>query len=153
MNFTSYSQSKSGSVFDVINTNKFFIGLIMIILNIGSKYITIQTSKSMEEYMKLTISKQILVFSMCFLGTRCVVTSILLTAGFTVLSEFIFNEESDYCLVPKCYRILHTLPLDDGIITDDEYKNAVEIVEKYKKNKLLQEQKMQYTSFFSSLQN
>jgi hypothetical protein len=151
MNYSFYSQPKNGSVFDVINTNKFFIGLIMIVLNIGSKYITIQTSKSMEEYMKLTISKQILVFSMCFLGTRCVVTSILLTAGFTILSEFIFNEESEYCVVPKCYRILHTLPEDDGIITDDEYKKASEIVERYKKNKLLQEQKIQYTSFFSSL--
>jgi hypothetical protein len=149
MNFTSNDES----IFDIVNTNKFFIGLIMIILNIGSKYITVQTSKSMEEYMKLTISKQILVFSMCFLGTRCVVTSILLTSGFTILSEFIFNEESEYCIVPKCYRILHTLPPDDGIITEDEYKNASEIVEKYKKNKLLQEQKIQYTSFFSSLQN
>jgi hypothetical protein len=152
MNFFSHNSSTHESVFDVVNTNKFFIGLIMIILNIGSKYVTVQTSKSMEEYMKLTISKQILVFSMCFLGTRCVVTSLLLTAGFTILSEFIFNEESNYCIVPHCYRILDTLPQnDDGIITEDEYKNAVDIVERYKKNKILQEQKTQYISFFSSL--
>jgi hypothetical protein len=59
MNFTSNSYSNGESIFDIVNTNKFFIGLIMIILNIGSKYITVQTSKSMEEYMKLTISKQI----------------------------------------------------------------------------------------------
>jgi hypothetical protein len=153
MNFTPPSNLTSKSLFDPVNTNKFFIGLMMILLNIGSKYITIQTSKSMEEYMKLTISKQVLVFSMCFLGTRCIVTSILLTAGFTILSEFVFNEESEYCIVPHSYRILHTLPASDEIVTEEEYKRAVEIVEKYKKNRLSQEQKSQYIGFFSSLQN
>lgn len=153
MNFIHPSNSTHKNLFDPVNTNKFFIGLMMILLNIGSKYITIQTSKSMEEYMKLTISKQVLVFSMCFLGTRCIITSVLLTAGFTILSEFIFNEESNYCIVPQCYRILHTLPRDDEVITEDEYKRAGDIVEKYKKNKLSQEQKSQYINFFSSLQN
>jgi hypothetical protein len=90
---------------------------------------------------------------MCFLGTRCIITSILLTAGFTILSEFIFNEESEYCVVPHSYRILHTLPPSDEIVTEEEYRRAVDIVEKYKKNRLLQEQKSQYIGFFSSLQN
>jgi hypothetical protein len=153
MNFTPPSNSISKSLFDPVNTNKFFIGIMMILLNIGSKYITIQTSKSMEEYMKLTISKQVLVFSMCFLGTRCIVTSILLTAGFTILSEFIFNEESEYCVVPHSCRVLHTLPPSDEIITEEEYKRALDTIEKYKKNKLSQEQKSQYMGFLSSLQN
>ena len=132
MNFSQPSNSNNKSGFlDIINTNKFFIGLMMILLNIGSKYITIQTSRSMEEYMKLTISKQILIFSMCFLGTRCIITSILLTAGFTILSEYIFNEESEYCIMPHSCRILHTLPDTSDIITEDEYKKACDIVEKY----------------------
>jgi len=151
MNFTNPPNLPHKSIFDSINTNKYFIGITMILLNIGSKYITIQTSKSMEEYMKLTISKQILVFSMCFLGTRCIITSILLTAGFTILSEYVFNEESDYCIMPHEYRILHTLPKEDEIVTEDDYRKATEIVEKYKKNKLSQEQKAHYMGFFSSL--
>ena len=46
-----------------LNNSKFFAGVIMILLNIGSKFITIQFSKSTEEYMKWTVSKQLLVFS------------------------------------------------------------------------------------------
>jgi hypothetical protein len=154
MNFSQPSNSNNKSGFlDIINTNKFFIGLMMILLNIGSKYITIQTSRSMEEYMKLTISKQILIFSMCFLGTRCIITSILLTAGFTILSEYIFNEESDYCIMPHSCRILHTLPDTSDIITEDEYKKANDIIEKYKKNKETQEKKMQYLNYFNSFNN
>lgn len=139
------------NVLDVVNTNKFFIGLMMIMLNIGSKYVTIQTSKSMEQYMKMNISKQMLVFSMCFLGTRCVITSILLTAGFVILSDHIFNEESEYCVVPPNYRILNTLPTSSDIVTEEEYAKANEIIERYKKNKAIQEQRSQYISFFSSL--
>jgi len=139
------------NMLDFVNTNKFFIGLTMIMLNIGSKYVTIQTSKSMEQYMKMNISKQMLVFSMCFLGTRCVVTSILLTAGFVILSDHIFNEESDYCVVPHEYRVMHTLPMTGDIVTEEEYTRAVEIVDRYKRNKAIQEQRSQYISFFSAL--
>lgn len=139
------------NMLDLVNTNKFFIGLMMIMLNIGSKYVTIQTSKSMEQYMKMSISKQMLVFSMCFLGTRCIITSILLTAGFVILSDHVFNEESDYCVVPQNYRILHTIPTTNDVVTEEEYTKAIEIVERYKRNKAIQEQRSQYISFFSAL--
>jgi len=150
MNNKKYIQSQK-SVLELMNTNKFFIGLMMIMLNIGSKYVTIQTSKSMEQYMKMNISKQMLIFSMCFLGTRCIITSILLTSGFVILSDHIFNEDSDYCVIPREYRIMDTIPATSDIITDEEYSKAVDIVEKYKKNKVIQEQRSQYISFFSSL--
>ena len=35
-----------------LNNSKFFAGVVMILLNIGSKFIQIQFSKSTEEYMK-----------------------------------------------------------------------------------------------------
>ena len=46
-----------------LNNSKFFAGVIMILLNVGSKFITIQFSKSTEEYMKWSVSKQLLVCS------------------------------------------------------------------------------------------
>ena len=45
-----------------INTNKYFIGICMILLNISSKFVTIQFSKSCEQYLKFNITKQILIF-------------------------------------------------------------------------------------------
>ena len=46
-----------------INNSKFFAGLVMIILNIGSKYITVRLSKSQEAYLGGTIARQLLIFS------------------------------------------------------------------------------------------
>ena len=120
-----------------LNNSKFFAGVIMILLNIGSKFITIQFSRSTEEYMKYTVSKQLLVFAMAWMGTRDIYAALGLTAIFTILSEHLFNEESSLCVVPHHYRVLDKL-LDineDGIVSDEELANAIAILEK-SKNKL-----------------
>jgi len=65
-----------------LNNSKFFAGVVMILLNVGSKFIQIQFSKSTEEYMKYSVSKQLLVFSMAWMGTRDIYTSLGLTAEF-----------------------------------------------------------------------
>ena len=126
-----------------LNSSKFFAGIIMILLNVGSKFITIQFSKSTEEYMKYTLSKQILVFAMSWMGTRDIYTALGLTAIFTILSEHLFNEESRLCVVPYKYRVLHKLvdANNDGTITDKEINDAITVLEKSKKQTQLKIQK------------
>ena len=70
------------SVAHNINTSKFFAGFVMIMLNIGSKYITIKLSKSQESYLRNTIARQLLIFSIIWMGTRDVLISIAMTAAF-----------------------------------------------------------------------
>ena len=132
-----------------INTNKYFIGLSMIMLNIGSKFVNIQLSKSAEEYVKLNVTKQLLIFSMAFLGTRCIITSLVLTAVFTILSDHLFNEESKFCIVPYKYRILQkTIDTNnDGNVTESEINSAIIVLEKAKREKQKKEQQNVYTTF------
>lgn len=132
-----------------LNNSKFFAGIIMILLNIGSKFISIQFSKSAEEYLKLNITKQILVFSMAWMGTRDIYTALMLTAVFVILSDHLFNEESKFCIVPKHYRVLDKLidTNNDGIISDDEINRAISILEKAKKEQIKKEQKQNFSQF------
>jgi hypothetical protein len=132
-----------------LNNSKFFAGIVMILLNVGSKFIAIQFSRSTEEYLKLNITKQLLVFSMAWMGTRDIYTALILTAVFTVLSDHLFNEESPYCVVPHKYRLLHKLmdTNDDGIVSEDEINNAVIILEKARKDKEQKKQKHSFTAF------
>ena len=58
-----------------LNNSKFFAGVVMILLNVGSKFISIQFSKSTEEYLKMNVTKQLLVFAMAWMGTRDIYTS------------------------------------------------------------------------------
>jgi len=126
-----------------LNSSKFFAGIIMILLNVGSKFISIQFSKSAEEYLKYSVSKQLLVFAMAWMGTRDIYTALALTAIFVVLSDHLFNEESSLCVVPHTYRVLDKLidTNNDGIVSKQELDKAYEILEKAKKEKQLKEQK------------
>lgn len=132
-----------------LNNSKFFAGIVMILLNVGSKFIQIQFSKSTEEYMKWSVSKQLLVFAMAWMGTRDIYTSLGLTAIFTILSEYLFNEESSLCIVPHKYRILHKLvdTNEDGIVNEQELQAAIAVLEKAKREKHQKAQKDAYSKF------
>jgi len=119
-----------------LNNSKFFAGIVMIMLNVGSKFIAIQFSKSTEEYLKFTLSKQILVFAMAWMGTRDIYTALSLTAIFVILSDHLFNEDSTFCIVPDKHRVLNNTIDEnkDGIISDAEINSAIQILEQVKKN-------------------
>jgi hypothetical protein len=132
-----------------LNNSKFFAGVIMILLNVGSKFMAIQFSKSTEEYMKFSLSKQLLIFSMAWMGTRDIYISLGLTAVFTILSDHLFNEESSMCIVPYKYRVLHKL-LDtngDGQVSETEISSAIAILEKAAREKQRKQQKEAFTKF------
>ena len=139
-----------------LNNSKFFAGVVMILLNIGSKFIQIQFSKSTEEYMKYSVSKQLLVFSMAWMGTRDIYTALGLTAVFTILSDYLFNEECSFCIVPHQYRVLHKLvdTNEDGVVTEPELASAIAVLEKAKREKQRKLQKDSYSKFdFERFQN
>jgi len=134
-----------------LNSSKFFAGIVMIMLNVGSKFISIQFSKSTEEYLKYTLSRQLLIFAMAWMGTRDIYTALGLTAIFVILSDHLFNEESAFCIVPLKHRILDKLvdQNGDGVISDTELNSAIAVLEKAKKSKQLQAQKDAYMKFQS----
>jgi hypothetical protein len=136
-----------------LNNSKFFAGVIMILLNIGSKFIAIQFSRSTEEYLKLNITKQILVFAMAWMGTRDIYTALILTAVFTVLSDHLFNEESPYCIVPKKFRVLANIidANNDNMVSEEEINNAISILEKAKREKNSKNQKQSFTLYHNFL--
>ncbi len=127
-----------GSMLHSINNSKFFAGLVMIMLNIGSKYITIKLSKSQEAYLGGVIARQMLIFSIIWMGTRDVLISLGMTAVFVVLTDHLFNEQSDYCVIPHHMRKYEDL-LDgdkDGKVTDEEVKKPREVLEKARKKEI-----------------
>ena len=118
-----------------LNNSKFFAGLVMILLNIGSKYITIKISKSQEAYLRNNVARQLLIFAIVWMGTKDVLMALAITAIFHVLTAYLFNEESKWCIIPKHLRQFEdVLDLNgDGKITQDEIDKAKAILEKAKK--------------------
>ena len=132
-----------------LNNSKFFAGLVMIMLNIGSKYVTIELSKNQEEYLKNNIGRQILIFAISWMGSRDILVALALTAIFTILTDHLFNEQSQLCIIPQKYRRYeHLLDLDkDNEVSEEEIRKATEILEKAKKKTERQEQLRNLNNF------
>ena len=138
-----------GEYLGYLNNSKFFAGLVMIMLNIGSKYITIELSKSQEQYLKHKVGRQILIFAISWMGSRDILVALALTAVFTVLTEHLFNEESSLCIIPKQYRQYeHLLDLDkNNVVTQEEIKKATEVLEKARRKNQKREQLRNLNNF------
>ena len=134
-----------------LNNSKFFAGVVMIMLNIGSKYVTIELSKNQEQYLKNNIGRQLLIFAISWMGSRDILIALALTAIFTVLTDHLFNEQSSLCIIPKRYRRYeHLLDLDkDNQVTEEEIRKATEILEKAKRRSQKQEQLQHLNNFIS----
>lgn len=121
---------------NVLNTSKVFAGLMIVILNISSKFVTIKLSKTMESYLKYTFSRDVLVFAICWVGSRDIYVAIILTAIFIFFVDFLFNEDSSLCILSDKFKE-HHISLIEGntTITDEQIKQAKELLEKAEKQK------------------
>lgn len=114
----------------IVNDNKFFAGVIMLTMNIGSKYVSIKLSKTQENYVKYSLGRQILVFAILWMGTRDIFTSLVLTAVFILLADYLFNENSKFCVIPNKYK-----ELDDKQINEDDINQAINTLKIAQKHK------------------
>lgn len=125
-----------------LNSSTFFAGIMMICLNIGSRYIQLNLDESTESYIKYALTKEILVFTISWMATKNIYMSLGLTAIFIVLADFILNEKSRYCLLPKKFiktRRMNEL-VGSKILSEKEINDALEVLEKAKAQKFKQNQ-------------
>ena len=135
-------KKKDKSIFSnlkLLNDSKFFAGLIILTMNIGSKYISVELSKTQENYIKYSLGRQILIFAIIWMGTRDIVTSLIMTILFILFADYLFNEHSKYCIIPDQYKEL-TMATDPEKtnVTQKEVNDAIHILKlahKLKKDK------------------
>ena len=124
------------NIIESISNNKFLIGLVAIFVNVGSRYIEFNFTHNQEILLR-SIAKEVLIFAVTLMMTRDLVIAIILTTIFIILSKFIFNEQSKFCLLPDKFKTVESA-IDtnkDGIVTDEEIKNAEKILQQAKNQK------------------
>ena len=96
------SNSSSG---DGIFDNKYLIGIVMVIINLGARYIVNELNEEQKKLINSKYLRRIIIFLVIFMATRDIVISLVLTViVILVIFEF-FNEDSEYSLVPKKEKV------------------------------------------------
>jgi len=135
-----------------LNSNMFFAGIMMLTLNIGSRYVQLNLSPSAESYLKYAITKEFLVFTIAWMGTRNIYVALTLTAAFVILADYGLNDKSNFCILPEKFKKLQDSidSNNDKIISELEIKSAMDILEKAKKQR---ENRIQlgYLSFYDNV--
>jgi hypothetical protein len=163
-----------------LNNSLFFAGIVMLMLNIGARYIELKLDPSTENFLKTALTKEVLVFSVAWMGTRDLVLSLILTAVFVVLADYGLNANSHYCIMPQKYRAMaQSVSMSAGgasgsgtstvsptgaaiggaskaghgpgnIVTDKEISDAMDVLERAKKQRETMKHNQYLTAFRSA---
>tara|TARA_Y100000389_G_scaffold180782_1_gene195885 strand:+ start:383 stop:901 length:519 start_codon:yes stop_codon:yes gene_type:complete len=139
--------------FKGLNDSKFFMGAVMIMMNIASKHINIELTPSQQKYFKNNMARQLLIFAIAWTATKDIFIALAITAIFHVLAMHLLNEDSSYCIIPRSWRNFEKI-LDtnnDGEVSDEEIKKAKEVLEKARLKEIKREALRNMNDFKMSL--
>ncbi len=142
----SYIQSSIRS----LNQSKLLLGIAMLLLNVGAKYVDLRFSKTQEQALRNGLAREMIIFAIVFMATHDIVTSLLLTGAFVVLADYLFNDQSRFCIIPgHLRRIAMAVDADgDNRISPMEERDAIEVLRKAD----LQRNRRQQAEFMGYLQ-
>ena len=79
-----------------INDNKYMIGITMIMLNIGARFIIDELDDDLREIISNKYIRRFFIFCSFFMATKDVFTSLILTIVFVIIiNEFLVTEKDE----------------------------------------------------------
>ena len=78
-----------------LNENKFFIGLMMICVTIGGRFIITELTEEQKKIIHNKVFRRLIIFSAFFMSTRDIFTAFILTIIFTIVISELFNGEDN----------------------------------------------------------
>ncbi len=123
------------------NTNPYFIGLMMLILNLGGRFLAMEITKGQEQFLSHPAVRRVLIFVVLFIATRNLVIAFWLWLIIVLSLGYLFNENSAFCVLGRGGRAgstCATRPEDAPPKPTDQEMNIF---------KMLQEKVKKYEAF------
>ena len=76
------------------NTNPYFIGLMMLLLNLGGRFLAMEVTKEQEKFFQNPWFRRVLIFVVIFVATRNVFVAFWMALVIILILGFLFNENS-----------------------------------------------------------
>jgi len=81
------------------NTNPYFIGITMLLLNSGGRFLAMEITKEQEKFFQQTWVRGLLLFVVVFVATRNILVAFWLSIIVMIILRLLLNENSDFYLL------------------------------------------------------
>ncbi len=123
-------EEQGGGTLDVLsltieslNTNPYFIGMLMLMLNLGGRFLSTELTPKQEEFLQSRWLRPILFFIVIFVATRNIAVAFWFTLALFMILWILANEQSPFCIIPSWK------PLENPEEKKATYESNMEIME------------------------
>jgi len=81
-----------------LNSNPYFIGIMMLMLNFGGRFLPMEMTRGQEALFQNAWVRRLLIFIIIFVGTRNVLVAFWMSLFIILCIGYLFNENSSLCL-------------------------------------------------------
>ena len=114
-----------------LNNSKYFGGLVMLLLNMSSKYVSLELSEAQQQFLSQPLIRKMLVFTIFFISTKDIIISLVLSIVFVVVVCGLFHEDSNICLAKDSMkRFCKKRKLQ---VSKEDYDSAIKVILDYNK--------------------
>lgn len=109
----------------IINSNPYFIACIMLLMNIGGRYLPLEFPKIFEKMFSYSLARKGIFFAIFFMATRDIRIALLLTILITIFFNYLLKEDSLYTILPESWikdlkKDSNILPNSPIVLTQDK---------------------------------
>ena len=93
-----------------IASSPYTIGLAIFLLNTCGRFLPFEVSKEQEKFLNQPAIRRLIIFVIIFIATRNIVIAGLMSLIVIICIGYLFNENSEYCLIGKSKALNPTVP-------------------------------------------
>ena len=83
-----------------LNENKLFVGLMVVVVAVGGRFIIDELNDSQKSFIHNTWVRRLFVFGVCFMATRDICISSIITMIFVIVVSEFTNKDNSSQLLP-----------------------------------------------------
>ena len=83
-----------------LNENKLFVGLMVVVVAVGGRFIIDELNDSQKSFIHNTWVRRLFVFGVCFMATRDICISSIITMIFVIVVSEFTNKDESSLLIP-----------------------------------------------------
>jgi len=103
-----YSTRYISNILAATNNHPLITGVLVVIVNLASRYAPMRVSKTVENFFKYSLSRYVVIFAVVWFATRQTLITLVISTLLYLLFEYALNEDSPWCLLDKTTREYYT---------------------------------------------